>query len=32
MVSFADKPILTFMTPEEWDAYLSDNPDPGESG
>ncbi|PPI73098.1 bacteriocin-protection protein, YdeI/OmpD-associated family [Rathayibacter rathayi] len=29
MVSFADKPILTFMTPEEWDAYLSDNPDPG---
>ncbi|PPH36917.1 bacteriocin-protection protein, YdeI/OmpD-associated family [Rathayibacter sp. AY1E3] len=28
MVSFADKPILPFTTPEEWDAYLRGEPDP----
>ena len=29
MVSFADKPILPLTTPEEWDAYLRGEPDPG---
>ncbi|MBF4462363.1 MULTISPECIES: YdeI/OmpD-associated family protein [unclassified Rathayibacter] len=29
MVSFADKPIMPFVAPEEWDAYLRGDPDPG---
>ncbi|KQQ01327.1 MULTISPECIES: YdeI/OmpD-associated family protein [unclassified Rathayibacter] len=29
MVSWADKPILPFVSAEEWDAYLSGQPDPG---
>ncbi|SMH38761.1 Uncharacterized conserved protein YdeI, YjbR/CyaY-like superfamily, DUF1801 family [Rathayibacter oskolensis] len=29
MVSWADKPILPFVTADEWDAYLSGDPDPG---
>lgn len=29
MVAWADKPILPFVSAEEWDAYLSGDPDPG---
>lgn len=29
MVSWADKPILPFVSAEEWDAYLRGDPDPG---
>lgn len=29
MVSFADKPLVTFETPEEWDAFLQNDPPDG---